>query len=281
MTYFAKLEKLNMSLKLFLGFAFIVCIGVVDFITGYEFGFSLFYVLPVSFLTWIVGRKSGIAGAIFSASVWFWADMASGHIYTHSFFPVWNAVVRFSFFTIIAELMSALRNALQHEKELARIDNLTGAVNSRYFFELAQIELDRLQRFKRPFSLAYLDLDNFKAVNDTLGHPIGDRVLCKVCEEAAKKLRKIDVFARLGGDEFAVLMPETDKESARVAIEKLQLVLLEAMRTNDWPITFSIGVLTCTIPPDTKEDLLRLADELMYSVKRYSKNAVTYSEYPG
>lgn len=89
------------------------------------------------------------------------------------------------------------------------------------------------------------------------------------------------MIARLGGDEFAVLLPETSQESARVVVAKLQGGLLEEMRQNSWPITFSIGVLTCNAAPSTTDELVRIADDLMYSVKRDSKNALKYSTFAG
>jgi diguanylate cyclase (GGDEF)-like protein len=124
-------------------------------------------------------------------------------------------------------------------------------------------------------------LDNFKAVNDQFGHIIGDQVLCTIVSYTKNHLRKVDVIARLGGDEFAVLLPETSQESARVALSKLREGLLAEMRQNTWPITFSMGVLTCNTAPSTADELVRLADELMYAVKRDNKNGLKYGTYAG
>jgi len=91
--------------------------------------------------------------------------------------PIWNALTRFLFFMLVAICLIALRNAYEHEKALARSDFLTGAANSRAFFEVADMELVRARRYARPFSVAYIDVDNFKTVNDTLGHLAGDDLL--------------------------------------------------------------------------------------------------------
>lgn len=281
MNFLSNLEKQSRPFKIGLEFALIGAIGVIDFITGYEIGFSLFYVIPISFAAWFMGRGRGIAASVVSSFVWLGADIASGHVYSHPLIPIWNSLIRLSFFFIISFLLSALKNALEREKELARTDYLTGAVNSRFFFELLQMEIDRLQRYQHPFTLAYVDLDNFKTVNDRFGHPTGDRVLVTVVGFAKKHLRKIDVIGRLGGDEFALLLPETDHESARAALAKLRGGLLEEMRQNNWPITFSIGVLTCTAAPPETGVLVKMADALMYSVKHESKNAIKYAAYPG
>lgn len=281
MNFLAYLEKQNQPFKIVLGFVFIVAIGILDLLTGYELAFSLFYVIPISLAAWLIGRWYGIVASFASAFVWLGADMASGHLYLNPFIPIWNFFIRLSFFVIIAILLSALKSALEREKELARTDHITGALNSRPFFELVQMEINRSHRFEHPFTLAYIDLDNFKTVNDQFGHSIGDQVLRTVVSYAKKHLRKIDVIARLGGDEFALLLPETDQESARVALAKLQGGLLEEMQQNNWPVTFSVGALTCSIPPPSADELVRMADELMYSVKRGGKNAIQYATYAG
>jgi diguanylate cyclase (GGDEF)-like protein len=277
----ANLEKQSQLSRILLGFALIGAIGILDFLTGYELAFSLFYVIPISLSIWVVDRRYGIITSFVSAFVWLGADLASGHFYSNPLIPIWNTLIRLLFFIIIALLLSALKSALEHEKELARTDYITGAVNSRLFFDLVQTEIDRSQRYEHPFTLVYFDLDNFKTVNDQFGHLTGDQVLRTVVSYAQKHLRKVDVIARLGGDEFALLLPETSQESARVILAKLQNGLLEEMRHNNWPITFSAGVLTCYVAPLKTDELVKMADDLMYSVKRSSKNAIIYSTYEG
>lgn len=263
------------------GFVLTGLIGVVDFLMGYEMAFSVFYVLPVALVTWLTSRRLGLMTSLAGAFVWLGADVATGHPYSYPLIPIWNTLIRLAFFVIITLLLSALKRTTEREREFARIDNLTGAVNPRFFYDLAQMEIDRFQRYEHPFTLAYIDLDNFKTVNDQFGHPTGDQVLRIVASSARKYLRKTDVIARLGGDEFALLLPETNEESARVALSKIQDGLLEEMRLGNWPITFSIGVLTCSAAPHTTEELVRMADELMYSVKHDSKNSIKYSTYAG
>jgi diguanylate cyclase (GGDEF)-like protein len=263
------------------GFVLTGLIGIVDFLTGYELSFSLFYVLPVTIVTWFTSQRLGLVTSLVGAFVWLGADLATGHSYSHPLIPIWNTLIRLAFFVIITLLLSALRRATEREREFARVDNLTGAANARFFYDLAEMEIDRFQRYKHPFTMAYIDLDNFKTVNDQFGHLEGDQVLRTVASSIRKYLRKTDVVARLGGDEFALLFPETNENSARFALSKIQDSLLEEMRLGNWPITFSIGVLTCTIAPHTTEELVRMADELMYSVKHDRKNAIKYATYAG
>jgi len=281
MKFLAFLEKQSTLLKLSLAFVFIGVVGLFDLWTGHEIAFSLFYVLPVSFLAWFTGRRMGLLAAVVSAGVWLWADAAAGHPYLSVWIPIWNTLVRLSFFVIIVLLLSVLRKVAEQEAALARVDNLTGAVNSRFFYLLAQKELDRLQRYQHVFSLAYIDLDNFKTVNDHWGHATGDEVLRVVVHYIQQHIRRPDVLGRIGGDEFALLLPEANGDMAKAVCTKLRTELLSAMQAQGWPVTFSIGVLTCEVAPPSVDMLMKQTDELMYQVKRGTKNAIHYASYVG
>ena len=158
---------------------------------------------------------------------------------------------------------------------------MTGVTSIRYFYELAQIEMSRSQRNHRPFALAYIDLDDFKGVNDRLGHSIGDRVLRAVTDNIRQQVRPSDTLARLGGDEFALLMPETNENAAKTVMERLHSSLVNEMLRNGWMVTFSVGVVICNEVPKTVDDILKMADATMYSVKNASKNGVDYRVYAG
>jgi len=256
-------------------------IGVLDYLTGYELAFSLFYLLPISLLTWLTGRRLGVLMALFSALVWLLADVFAGNAYSNPVIYFWNTLIRLGFFLIVVFLLTALRNSLEHERELSRVDSLTGAVNFRSFSAILQMEIDRTRRYQRPFTIAYIDIDNFKAINDQFGHTTGDRLLRTFVQYTQTSLRKTDIVARLGGDEFAILLPETGQEAAAAFFSRIQKGLLEEMQQAGWPVTFSIGVLTCLEAPQSIDEVIRLADDLMYSVKRDGKNAVTYSTSVG
>ena len=184
MNLLTRLEKRSQIFWVIVILAFVVLIGVLDVLTGYELYLSLFYLLPISVASWFVGRRSGVVTSIVCAFIWFTSDVISGHTYSHPAIIYWNTAIRFGFFFITAILLSALNKALEHEQKLARTDNLTGAINRNFFSELVQMEIYRSQRFGHPFTLAYVDLDNFKAVNDNLGHHAGDNVLCTIVNHA-------------------------------------------------------------------------------------------------
>jgi len=273
----ASLEKQSKSTLVVAGFILIGIIGFIDYLTGYEFAFSVFYVLPIFMVTWFTNQRFGLVASVASAIAWLVADVATGQTYSSPFIPLWNSFIRFAFFIIITILLSSLKSSL----ELAHTDHLTSAINSRYFYEIVQMEINRFQRNQHPFTVAYIDIDNFKAVNDQFGHIIGDQVLITLVNSVSKVIRKSDFIARLGGDEFAVLFPETDQEAARIISSKIHNSFLEAAQQKNWSITFSVGVLVCKVAPPTTDELIRKADELMYLAKSDGKNTIRYSTYAG
>lgn len=167
-----------------------------------------------------------------------------------------------------------LKESLQNEKSLSRIDFLTQAANKRAFYEALEVESRRARRYRRPMTLVYLDVDNFKQVNDTLGHFAGDELLLTVAATMKACLRETDIVARLGGDEFAVLLPETGEQAAAIAISKFHPRLNEVVRQCGWPVSFSIGSVTFLAPLDSAEQMVQRADQLMYQVKHSGKNSV-------
>jgi len=175
----------------------------------------------------------------------------------------------------LREAHAQVNQVLEREKELARTDVLTGLANRRAFYEALQAERARAARYRRPITLACVDLDNFKKVNDTLGHAVGDELLARVADVLRKTLRLSDTVGRLGGDEFALLLPETDAPSAEALLEKLRSILRRSMEAKNWPVTFSIGAATFLETPPSMEHMIRTADELMYAVKKSGKNRIS------
>lgn len=281
MNMMERFENWNKSLWVIIGFTLIAGLGLLDYVTGHEVSFSLFYLLPISLIVWFTGQKIGIVASIVCAIVWLIADVLSGQHYSHAIIFLWNSAIRFGFFIIVTSLLAALKKTLEHEKVLSRIDRLTGATSGDFFFVLLQAEIKRFQRYKNPFSVAYIDLDNFKTINDQFGHSMGDTVLRSVIDLAKQELRKTDIISRLGGDEFAILFPETDQLSAKAAVSRIHKGLLDEMERSNWPVTFSIGAMTFVDTPSTANELIKLADNLMYQAKNSGKNSILYSVYSG
>ena len=254
----------------------VVLVGGVDYFTGYEVSVSLFYLGPVALATWYGGRRTGIGIGILSCVTWYIAELAAGSQYSHPAIPVWNALVRLGFFLITSLLLSALRKSLLEQRHLARTDGLTKLYGRRAFEERLRHDLALAQRRRSTLSLAYVDLDDFKAVNDTRGHAEGDRVLRTVGQVLRDSVRAADTPARIGGDEFALVLPDTDRSGAEQVISKLRVGLQEALEKGAWPVTCSIGVSTFIDPAISPENAVAAADALMYEVKRRGKGEVAY-----
>lgn len=253
-----------------------VIIGVAHGLVGAEYSFHLFYLLPVCLAAWRAGQRPGLAVAALCALAWLSVDALA---HRPIGLALWNDAGRFASFAVVAVVVAALRSAVEIEAAAARTDFLTGLPNVRAFRDVAELELKRLQRFQQPLTVAYLDLDNFKSVNDRYGHPEGDKLLRRVAEVLRDTLRATDVIARVGGDEFAILLPFTGTEPAWVVLRKLHNAVRIAMQEGDWPVTASVGALTCAQAPESVEELLRIADDLMYGAKRTGKNRVTLEVY--
>jgi len=146
-------------------------------------------------------------------------------------------------------------------------------LNARAFADRLGQELDRNRRYPRPLALMYMDLDNFKVINDTHGHQTGDAVLRLVGEAMRSSVRLADVVGRLGGDEFAVLMPETDAALADAAAKRLAASLRTVFKGTP-TVTASIGVVSCSVAEANTDELLRKADQAMYEAKRAGKDRV-------
>jgi diguanylate cyclase (GGDEF)-like protein len=254
----------------------VLAVGVLDAATGVEISVSVIYLVPIGIAAWYAGAEWGYGASLLAAVAWYLADVTGARAYSVAWIPVWNATVRLGFFVVLTELLRRLRDAIDAQRWLAETDPLTGLANGRRFLNALEAEVARAVRYRRPLSLAYMDLDGFKTINDKRGHHTGDAVLAAVGATLKAQVRTTDLPGRLGGDEFAVIYPETDGVHVREAVAKLQMALEAAMVRRDWPVRASIGVMTAlsTVPP--AEELVRLADALMYESKRGGGGGVTY-----
>jgi diguanylate cyclase (GGDEF)-like protein len=277
MRFIVGLDRLPRYVLLPASFLLMAIIGGMDFLTGYEMAFSVFYLLPISLLAWAGGRWLGLGGALLGAAIWGVVDHESGHVYSHPLYFYWNTGMRALLFVGMSLVISTLKKSLEQERALARIDHLTGAFNTRSFIQILQAEVDRSHRYERPFTVAYMDLDKFKSVNDTLGHSAGDALLRAVVDLTRRHMRSTDSIARLGGDEFALLFPETDQAAARSAISKMQSTFVGEMEKRGWPVTVSIGCLTLGKTELTVEEIIRKADNLMYAAKMGGRSSARFS----
>jgi diguanylate cyclase (GGDEF)-like protein/PAS domain S-box-containing protein len=161
--------------------------------------------------------------------------------------------------------------------DLARHDPLTGMANRRFFFERANLEFARSKRYQPPLSIAMMDIDHFKKINDEFGHSAGDEVLKSFCNTSQRLLRETDLFARIGGEEFAVLLPDTGSAGAVRVAERLRREVAEGnllLGAGEIKFTISIGVATLRSTDTSVEDCLQRADRAMYRAKENGRNCV-------
>ena len=273
------LEKISrkalIALTLFTTFS----LGVVDYFTGFELSIAFFYLIPVTMTAWAISRNAGLASSVLCTTVWLIANLLPGQTFSNLFVGVWNTLILFGFYAIVAILLTELRQSLEDEQLLANIDPLTGAMNRRSFNDIAEKKMIVSEVNSRPYTVAYIDLDHLKTINDEHGHATGDLVLKTVVDTIRKQIRNGDLLARLGGDEFAILLTDMDEEDAKRIVPRLQLALLKQMKTNVWEITFSIGVLTFLTMPASADSMVSLANALMYEVKTDGRNTIKYSTY--
>jgi len=269
-----------------IGLLMVSILAFVDYITGSEISFSVFYLMPVLYVTWFSGRPSGALIAVISAATWGLVDVAAGATYSSPIIPVWNSIVRLCFFLISLWLLGQLHRTNAEVGILAQTDSLTGLANTRSLYEALGHEIMRLNRYDRPFTLAYADLDRFKSVNDAHGHASGDELLRRIAQAFKSALRDSDITARLGGDEFAILMPETDRNAAAFALTRAfeSITAIVQSKAGSLPgIGITIGAIVFLTPPESIDAAVSAADKAMYEGKRAGKNTInllTYSTKP-
>ena len=268
-------SNLGSAMQFFIALSLMLAVATLDYQTGYELAFSIFYLGPIALVSWFIGRKPGVGLSVFGAFLWWGAEVLDERSYSNPSIAYWNTLVRLGFFLIFNHLLGRVRYELTRVRELSQRDHLTGAVNRRHFAELAETELARMARNGRALSLAYIDLDNFKTANDTLGHETGDEILTTVVKILTENLRRPDIVARVGGDEFLILMPETDLEQAKNVVHRQLELCGEKIKSAGWPIGMSIGVVSCA-KTCTLDELVKAADSQMYSAKQTGKNRACF-----
>ena len=175
------------------------------------------------------------------------------------------------------------RRAFRLELELERVasrDSLTGVYNRRAFLERLEQERIRADRTGKTLSLLLLDIDSFKRINDTWGHPVGDEVIRSVAHAAREVLREMDFVGRLGGEEFAVALPETDGRGAREVAERVRAAVSEAsVRAGPETVHFTVSVgVASRLPSETVDAILSRSDAALYRAKRSGRNRVCAEE---
>ena len=257
-----------------IGVAGIVAVGAVDYHTGSEIRVFPLYYAPLAVMAWHAGRSGALAGTILSAASWLASNVAVGLEYSSPSMWFVNVVTQTASFATVAFLIAYIRSALVHERGLTRTDPLTGLLNRVGFDEEATRLLAFCSRKERPITVAFIDLDDFKAVNDRFGHDVGDDLLRTVARTLSVSIRPSDIAARLGGDEFVVFLPDTGAPEGAAALERLRASLEDALASAPRPVTSSIGGVTFEEVPARVDEVVSLADGWMYKAKQRGRNRV-------
>src|SRR6266704_6926935 len=234
---------------------------------------GILYIVPVLLVTWTEGLAWGLGFAVATIVL---REAVAWEQLPPETPTLWRVINAASYVLVLGIAMAGLQRLRHIQEQLSRLathDPLTSLVNARSFAARLTQELERNRRYPRPLALLYLDLDDFKVINDSHGHQTGDAVLRLVAEAMRSSVRQADVVGRLGGDEFAVLMPETDAPLADAAAKRL-VVELRTVFKGTPTVTASIGVVSCAATDASTDDLLRRADAAMYDAKKSGKDRV-------
>jgi len=274
----ARLQRLPRPAVLLLGLGLIALIAWLDAATGPKLALNVFYLLPVMLVAWVTASTAyGLIVVLATFLVGPFEAYRNGFAFYSLPVSLWNAGMRTAVFCIVLLLLAEVRKLVARLQEQSLHDELTGVANRRAFMAAATLEIERSRRYRHELSLAYLDIDGFKAVNDCRGHGAGDRALVALAGAARATARSVDTVARLGGDEFVVLMPETDEDAALPLADRLRKACSQAAGAEPGPVTCSVGVVTYVQPPKDVEDLLASADELMYEAKAAGGDSVRHA----
>jgi diguanylate cyclase (GGDEF)-like protein len=280
-SYDAALRRLPDWAIFAIGMAVVAGIAAFRVTVGHDIPVADFLLIPVAVTGWLVKDRAYAYIAAACTAVVSVVIAVAGHAQAPLAGALAAAGVRFVLYLIVLALLGWMRQMqLSREKE-ARTDYLTGAANSRAFEEAAVAEIERARRYDKDLSLIYLDVDDFKAINDTFGHGAGDVVLAEVSHVVRCTVRANDLVARLGGDEFAVLMPEANRFAATAVAKRVRDEVARVTAPGGRRVRCSIGVASYLAPPASVDALIHDADKLMYRAKEQGKDRVESAELDG
>jgi diguanylate cyclase (GGDEF)-like protein len=239
--------------------------------TGRYVSLDVFYCLPVIQTARLAAihatRRSDTQTSTFVGIV-----LASGWSATEAVlawpFPTYAFLLNIFTRSVVFTVLGRVLVKLWREREYAHKDMLTGLASRLELLKRLEAEQERSARSGRPYSVLFIDIDSFKALNDSFGHRIGDEALKTLADILRRSTRNVDVVARLGGDEFVVLLPDTDKPSCDIVITRIEESSEQIFHERFWPISVSIGRATQIGKTQEVDWVVRLADENMYEVKR-------------
>ncbi len=257
------------------GFAAVTLAVVLDVKVGAGWSLGLFYSLPIAFIAWRLGAKAGLVAAVAAALGWHLMVKTTG-VPPLDTLP--GTVTRTVSYGLVALLVAEMRALFEHERGLARHDGLTGALVGRSFRDVLETEVAAARSAGRSLALAYVDLDDFKQVNDRAGHCVGDEMLCLFAKAARGALGPLDHLARIGGDEFVILFVGHSGQERRI-IEAFHREVSAQLARARHPLTCTLGAIIVNAGVASEAgDLVRRADAAMFEAKRAGKGRICVFE---
>jgi len=248
----------------------------LDLLAPTDIRLHILYVFPLAAIALHCEHRGATLGGLLAVTVLqLWTLMFHG-LSTDSYAT--DALVALASSVLTMLLARAVRENHMATMNLATTDWLTGLHNRRSFETVADLEIKRQRRYGGVFSLAVMDLDGFKILNDSRGHDIGDKALQLVADVLREHTRQSDTIARLGGDEFAVLMPNTRQPDCNLQCRQLAATISRRMADAGFAITASIGCAQFEQPPASTSDALQKADKAMYAAKASAKRGAAWRQ---
>lgn len=255
------------------GYLAIAAIFALEVISTNDIPLQVLYVFPLTAIAIHCEKKSQVVGAVILSIV-----LQTVTLLSHENVSLTSKIIiTIIILTSNAMVASVARYAREHYLEaerLATLDWLTGLDNRRSIELITGKEITRHKRYGGVFSFALVDLDNFKDLNDSRGHPVGDEALKILAEVLRNQTRESDTVARLGGDEFAILMPNTQAVDSTSLCQQLSMKVASRMADATFHLTVSIGCTTFVQTPETTSEVFEKADQAMYSAKANGKGCV-------
>lgn len=248
------------------GTALLVALTGVHALLAFADGFNTLYLLPIWLATRMGGRKSGFVLVVLCAVVDTSAEWSTGHRPGESL--ALDLLIRFVTLSALMLLIAQVEQALEKQQRLAMRDPLTGLLNRGALAQFAEHAFSRSLLRHQPVTVALIDCDGFKQLNDTYGHRAGDHVLTVLARELIDHTRQTDIVARIGGDEFAVVLQNTSLEEARQIMVRVDQSFVSAVRRVGYIAGISIGYGTTSDGFSELDSVLELADQSMYQDKK-------------
>jgi diguanylate cyclase (GGDEF)-like protein len=255
----------------------VALIAYIDMIDGPEIWLTPLYTLPVGAVAFFCAQKKQFLSVVVLSVV---CQTAVFHSYHLANIPeIADSCIALASSVLIAYFGRLARNSYLAMDALATTDFLTGLKNRRSFDSITDLEIAKQKRYGGHFSLAIIDLDGFKRLNDSLGHRAGDKALQALAGILSQSMRQSDTVARIGGDEFAVLMPNTMAADCQMICRQLSERIATQMADAGFRITASIGFSTFEEPPESTSEALHKVDLAMYSAKRLDNGSVIDADW--